>query len=102
MAEYHPAVLMLRPGCEDVGAPFPAAAFELVRFLQAKRAFPATEMSPSVTIDALWHWALLETDVIAAVHDLVRARAAASAARAAPPDGRRLRQRTLRRDVQRR
>jgi hypothetical protein len=71
--EYHPAVRMLRPGCSGAGAPFPAAAVELVRWMMARRAFPDADMSPSITMDALWHWALLETDVIAAVHELVRA-----------------------------
>jgi hypothetical protein len=79
--EHSLAVRMLRAGCEEVGAPFPAAAIELVRFLQAKRAHPGAAMSPSVTIDALWHWALLETDVIAAVHDLVRAAAVCDSVR---------------------
>jgi hypothetical protein len=50
----HPVIRMLRPGCRGVRVP-EAAAPELVRFLWAKRAFPDAPMSPSLTLDALWH-----------------------------------------------
>lgn len=66
----HPVVIQLRKGCRELHVP-EDAAIALLQFRMAKRAFPKLPMSPSTTLQALWHWALLETDVIAAVHELV-------------------------------
>lgn len=45
----------LREGCAAVGVS-EGAAPKLLRFLTAKRCFPAAPMSPSLALDELWHW----------------------------------------------
>ncbi|KAK9790961.1 hypothetical protein WJX73_004236 [Symbiochloris irregularis] len=69
----HSAVQALKNGCAQEGLPRTAAK-ELVRFLFVKRLIgdeSGSRLSPSATLDTLWHWMLLETDVRDKVEALI-------------------------------
>ena len=59
-----PALHKLRQGCAQLGQP-PELATELVRFLMLKRLSTkaGVEVSPGASVDELWHWMLLNTEV---------------------------------------
>ncbi|KAG1664979.1 hypothetical protein FOA52_001991 [Chlamydomonas sp. UWO 241] len=62
------AIALLSPGCIELGLP-KALATELWHFLNVRARH--SDAGPSSTIDELWHWMLLNTDVAAEAHSLL-------------------------------
>lgn len=64
------AILLLEGGCCRLGLP-PSAGQELYAYLETCRENETSRhhMSPSLKLDCLWHWMLLNTDVSSCVHE---------------------------------
>jgi hypothetical protein len=65
----YPVLTLLNTGCTRLALPR-ATAKELLKFLWCKRR-TVLPVSPSSTLDQLWHWCLLNTDVITEVHHVL-------------------------------